>query len=483
MKSVRERMDIISAYREVGSYHGAADICSTTPKTVKRVVEAAERSEPRPPPAHNYDDVTDLVAQRVEKTKGRISAKRLLPVARAAGYSGSDRNFRRLVADEKRNWRTDHHRGRRPGVWEPGGVLAIDWGAIGTLHVFCAVLAWSRVRFVYFADNERSETTLAALAACFEYLGGVPKTVLADRMGCLKGGVVANVVIPSPDYVRLATHYGFAPDFCEPADPASKGLVENLVGYAKSDLMIPEELVGRDLRRANELARDWMEEVNAHPHSEICAVPAERLEVEVELLGPLPQLRANTGKVLYRTVDKLSCVRFASARYSVPTAHIGTVVEMRVSDGHLTITHLSLTLAEHLIVAPGETSILDDHYGGPRAKPRRAVRPRTENEVVFCALGPVAETFIKQAAAAGMTSLKGDLEILLRLERAHGREPLLRALERAIEFGRYRARDVESILFAGEGVARPARSGQALIVELPVVVRRSLSDYRVEASS
>ncbi|MHB2027507.1 MAG: DDE-type integrase/transposase/recombinase, partial [Acidimicrobiales bacterium] len=231
MKSVRERMDIISAYREVGTYHGAAEICSTTPKTVKRVVEAAQRSEPRPPPAHNYDEVTELVAQRVEKTKGRISAKRLLPAAKAAGYTGSDRNFRRLVADEKRNWRTDNHRGRRPGVWEPGDVLAIDWGAIGTLHVFCAVLAWSRIRFVYFGDNERSETTLAALAACFEYLGGVPRTVLADRMGCLKGGVVANVVIASPDYVRLALHYGFKPDFCEPADPASKGLVENLVGY------------------------------------------------------------------------------------------------------------------------------------------------------------------------------------------------------------------------------------------------------------
>ena len=42
MKSVRERMDIISAYREVGTYRGAAEICATTPKTVKRVVEAAE---------------------------------------------------------------------------------------------------------------------------------------------------------------------------------------------------------------------------------------------------------------------------------------------------------------------------------------------------------------------------------------------------------------------------------------------------------
>jgi hypothetical protein len=55
----------------------------------------------------------------------------------------------------------------------------------------------------------------------------------------------------------------------------------------------PEELSSRDLRRANELARDWMEEVNAAEHSEIAAVPSERLAVELELLGSLPQLRAN----------------------------------------------------------------------------------------------------------------------------------------------------------------------------------------------
>ncbi len=66
------------------------------------------------------------------------------------------------------------------------------------------------------------------------------RKVLADRMGCLKGGTVANVVIPTPDYVRFATHYRFSPDFCHPADPESKGIVENLVGYAKTDLVLPD---------------------------------------------------------------------------------------------------------------------------------------------------------------------------------------------------------------------------------------------------
>jgi hypothetical protein len=37
---------------------------------------------------------------------------------------------------------------------------------------------------------------------------------------------VANVVVPTPEYVRFATHYGFRPDFCEAADPESKGMVE-----------------------------------------------------------------------------------------------------------------------------------------------------------------------------------------------------------------------------------------------------------------
>ena len=84
----------------------------------------------------------------------------------------------------------------------------IDWGSEGGLHVFCAVLAWCRVRFVRFARDERAETTLALLAECFEVLGGVPGKVLADRMGCLKGGVVANVVVPTAEYVRFAGHTG-----------------------------------------------------------------------------------------------------------------------------------------------------------------------------------------------------------------------------------------------------------------------------------
>jgi hypothetical protein len=136
LKNAKERMDVIAAYRDVGTYRGAAEICGTTHKTVKRIIEAHEAASggelpaARAPRARNYDQVAEVVAEKVKSTSGRISAKRLLPAARAAGYEGSDRNFRRLVATAKRQWRAGQARaaGRRPAIWSPGEVLAIDWG-------------------------------------------------------------------------------------------------------------------------------------------------------------------------------------------------------------------------------------------------------------------------------------------------------------------------------------------------------------------
>jgi transposase len=195
-------MEIVNAYEAVGSYRGAAALCGTTPKTVKRVLERRQAGQVgrRPPPARarNTTTVTELITERVRATDGRISAKRLLPLAEAAGYSGSARNFRRAVAETKAAWRKQR-RTYRPWMPVPGEHLVIDWGTEGNLQLFCAVLTWSRYRFVRFAADQKQATTLRLLAECFEDLGGVPAVVLADRMGCLKASVVANVVVPHPE--------------------------------------------------------------------------------------------------------------------------------------------------------------------------------------------------------------------------------------------------------------------------------------------
>jgi hypothetical protein len=81
VKSPRERLDILAAYRDLGSFRAAAALCGTTDKTVKRVVLRQRQGPPppRPPRARNTAIVADVVREKLAATDGRISAKRLLP--------------------------------------------------------------------------------------------------------------------------------------------------------------------------------------------------------------------------------------------------------------------------------------------------------------------------------------------------------------------------------------------------------------------
>lgn len=84
-------------------------LCGTTHKTVQRVVEAAQAGEapdrPRARSLPKNSDAVVLIEAKVRATDGRISAKRLVPAARAEGYGGSARNFRRAVTQAKAEWR------------------------------------------------------------------------------------------------------------------------------------------------------------------------------------------------------------------------------------------------------------------------------------------------------------------------------------------------------------------------------------------
>lgn len=480
-------MDIVNAYEETGGLRAAAALCGTTHKTVRRVLDRrAEGQRPgrrRAPAPGLADEFTDLIFGRVKATDGKITAKRLLPLARAAGYAGSARTLRRAVAAQKARWKR-MRRVYRPWTPEPGQHLLIDYGTVTDgpnkgLRIFTAILPWSRWRFVRFTRDETLETTLRLLAECFEAAGGVPAEVLADRMGCLKGGVIANVVVPTAGYVRFAAHYRFRPDFCEAKDPESKGAVEAVVRLAKSDLVVPADF-GGDLSVANAAAQVWCEEVNSRVHTETQAVPNQRLAEERNVLRALPSLRPAMRVGVTRKVDKMATVRIGSARYSVPHTLTGRHVDVATVDDRIQIWHQGSLVAEHRLVPPGGSSILDEHYDRPARKPRRAVRARTTGEKAFLALGEDAEAFLRAAAAAGTARLGAHIADIAALQAAHGRDALTAALRRAVEFRRFTADDVRAILAAGPAAPSPRPPGTSLPGDLPVVATRALDAYRTD---
>ena len=173
-------MDVLAAYREVGSYRGAAAVCGTTHKTVKRIIEAHEAGQCAGSRRRRGSATTTRSPTWSRSgsgdSAGRISAKRLLPEARAAGYAGSARNFRRLVADAKTTWRRGHHAwsaarrsGRPERRWSSTGV---SWTGCT-----CSARCWPGRGSGSCASprDEKAATTLAMLAECFEVLGGVPE--------------------------------------------------------------------------------------------------------------------------------------------------------------------------------------------------------------------------------------------------------------------------------------------------------------------
>lgn len=103
-------------------------------------------------------------------------------------------------------------------------------------------------------------------------------------------------------------------------------------------------------------------ELKALRRKSLTAPPSLRLEI-----GPPP---------ITRKVDRLSCVRFASVRYSVPVRYIGRAVTLIQVDARLVIVAPSSgeILVEHSLAQPGTASVLGEHYDGARPAPNRGPR-------------------------------------------------------------------------------------------------------------
>ncbi|MGH3576266.1 MAG: IS21 family transposase [Mycobacterium sp.] len=476
---------MVNLYEELGSFRAVAEIVGCDHKTVKAHVLRHQARQPlqRSSVADPYREV---IGAKLDATSGRITAKVLFRSLRAAGYTGSARTLRRAVAEERNAWRaTQRRRVYRPWNSAPGDVLVVDWGHVGTvptaagirpLSVFCAVLGWSRYRFVRFTTSQKFAALAGCLATCFEHLGGVPARVLFDNPKTVTTSFVAGQSVFNLELVRLAAHYPFSPVTAAAADPESKGKVEALVRYVKGDCVPADGFSSLDA--ANRWAQEWMNAANTAVHPETCAVPSQRLDVERQLLRPLRERPAvATGE--RRKVDKCSTVRIASARYSVPAHLVGEWVEVQVAGDEVRMHVNGAEVALHRLQAPGATSIDDAHYPTPPPAGLRALRPVTATEREFLSLGPVAEAYLRAAAAAGATRLPRMLQDVLDLARSHGRDPVVAALQRAVIFGRFGTEDLRSILAAGTALP-PLQRGtptQLNVIGAPAVPTRSLEAY------
>lgn len=469
-------MEILEAFDLVGTLRGAAALVGVDHKTVGHYVAEREaaggewrragRERPRSGP---YDE---KIAEWVERSQGKVRADKVHERLVAMGYEGSPRTTRRAVARAKAAYRSGRRRVTRPWVPEPGLWLQWDYGegpliAGRRTSLFCAWLAWSRFRVVLALADRTLPSVVMALDRTLRAIGGCPTYALTDNERTVTTDHVCGIAVRNPQIVAASRHYGLSVASCVPADPETKGGSEATVRIAKADIVPTDHNLRAGYASFAELeaaCEAFCAQVNDRPHRITGRAPVEMLAEERERLHPLPASPHTLCFGETRKVSREATISVGRAIYSVPHKFIGERVWARAADGQLIVVHADgergpREVARHTLTTPGHPRIADEHYPPrpPGALARRP-RPRSAEEVAFLAIGPGAERWLTQAAAAGASRVRSKMAEAVELAKLHGAEALDAALEAAAEAGRFATGDLASIL---------AHRGGSNVIELP----------------
>jgi transposase len=463
-KSDREIMEILEAFDRTRCAHSAAHLAGVDEKTVTRYVTLRDSGHDpfqRSRRARLIDPFLDKIEEMVEDSQGRIRADVVHQRLVTMGFTGTDRSTRRAVAESKTAFKAGHRRKYRPWVPEPGMWLQFDWGEgprVGgrRTQLFCAWLSWSRFRVVLPSWDQTLGSLVSCLDTVLRRIGGAPPYLLTDNAKTVTMDRIAGVPIRHPEMVAAGRHYGCKVETCEPFDPESKGGAEHTVKIAKADLvptaanLLPAYNSFTDLVEA---CVSWCERVNGRAHRETAAAPVTRLAAEHAYLHVLPAEPHAIALGEERLVDTDQTIRFGSVRYSTPDGHQGSKVWCWVAGDELVITarveHGLVEIARHELSTPGNPRICQAHYPHHpgQAFPREPrIRPRTELEIGFLALGEGARRWLVEAGATGVTRIRAKMTRAIELAAVLGTGEVDEALGLAAFAGRFGEDDLASIL-------------------------------------
>lgn len=257
--------------------------------TVRKYWDGAPPAKARQPKRTKLDPYQEQVRRWVEQdhcTNCVTMLERLRPL----GYTGGVSQLKRFVHPLR-----PARAGKRPVIryeTKPGEQLQFDWGEFTyeeagvprKVFGFLAILSYSRMRFACFTKRADASTLIRCLMATFEYVGGLPHSVLTDRMKSVLLGVEDGVLQWHAGFSDFVASLGVTPRVCKPYTPQTKGKVERTVGMLKSSFW--PGVTFTDLDDLNAQALAWCDRLNGQSHATTHVAPALRLSEEG--LRPLP---------------------------------------------------------------------------------------------------------------------------------------------------------------------------------------------------
>lgn len=378
------------------------------------------------------DDVRDFILEcfRQDENEGlkkqSHTAKRIYDrLVAEKGFTGAESTIRKAV----KQLRDEHSVPTQADVpleYEPGDAIQIDWGECTAyldnvkhkLSFFCGRLCYSCDIFVQVFFSQNLESFLEAQQLMFDHFGGVPRRLIFDNAKvAVKEGFGLHAKA-TDGYAAFAAHYAFRTEFCNVASGNEKGLVENLVGYARRNFMVPVPKV-RDINELNhQLILSCRTYRNNHKVKSRTGTVAQAYAEEVRFLHAIPSYRYDTSRKAMPDVGDYSTVRFDKNNYSVPVRYLRKTVTVKGYANEVHIIHGGELIATYdRSYGSGKTQYRLEHYLDLIArKPRCVFQAR-----------PVRETVTQELLEWGKLLPGGNAEMvkLLRLCVDYGEEKIL----------------------------------------------------------
>lgn len=300
--------------------------------------------------------------------KQRYTGHKIFQLLQKEGYSGSESGLRYYVSQQRKMR-------RRPAVYlplsfEPGVDAQVDWGEATVIlageevqvQLFVLRLCYSRKLFVMAFPTQRQEAFFAGHVAAFRYVGGVPQRIIYDNLKtAVKRVLEGKNRQEQKSFVAFRSHYLFESRFCTPSAGNEKGQVEDGVGYARRNFMVPllraESFAELNQQLLAACQADDVRRVNRQPQS-IGAMWQE----EQAHLRPLP-VEYSCCRTHEVTLNRYSQVVFETNRYSVPVKLAQKHLVLQAYPFRIEILAQSERIACHDRCYGREQDILDPlHY-------------------------------------------------------------------------------------------------------------------------
>ena len=307
-------------------------------------------------------------------------------------------------------------------------------GRTRRIHFAAYRLKHSRWVWVVIVPDERVESLVRALLACFEASGGVPLRVVFDNPKTVVLGRDENGrPVWNPTLAQVAIDYGFTVELCTPRSPEQKGSVENLVGWVKKSFFRARCFADLEHDLPRQLV-EWLTASNEErPSRATGTIPAERLAVERQRMKPLAVAPAEYPLRFPVQVGPTAMVEFQGIRYAMPAGACGIPATLHLYPDRVRISTAGGRFeATHPRFPRGRTSYL----AGQRAEQLAAVAGARKRLYFMreriLELGPVGEGFLTELIHARPHTWKADVERLFALLEEVGEERFLRLLQRAL---------------------------------------------------